>query len=679
MSLLLLGANGGLGYLATGMLLFVIIFFALLDLVVGRIGIIGKLLVSLLIVHRSFYVGSFINIRWLTWLLADLGKEFSSIFVRGPGPISGMVLLLLILVLLQEHYIRFISRSKGTILTLFSGAALLTWVVMDHDGSGLFQFLYTVIGLLMLGTAKLQSLASFPVRRWVSILLVWVLCLSSVAWAMPSGDLDWNELYDSMREAWESRSRPGEGGSTGPRSQTGYSSFDGNLGGPVENDVSLVMVVSSPVPVYLMGETRSFYTGRGWRTEPSYQVHAPQIRPAHVTGREVTITVEVIRSQNRIVFVPRYPLEFEFTNDKELSIFYLPTSDPLNRFGDFEYRADSRFNQGDQYTMTVLLPDDDPDLLRTLSSDALRGTDFHQLPLGYSERVIQLAQEVTADANNGYDQAKAIVDYLRSGKWGYSLDSESTPADQDFVDWFLFEQETGYCVHFATAFVIMARAVGLPARWVKGFTPGVPEGNNRYNVLNKHAHTWAEVWFDDYGWVPFEPTPGAALPSPNQDENPTTPSNPGDPQRPDEADEPTAPGTPSDPGDIPGMALPTPGDTPIGLFYGPIGALLIGLFAFMFYKFRKPLVQTGLAMVYAKLQRRLQMFGWQRYQWETPREHLERVQVLPHRPVLARFVSSFEQAVYGGIQDVDNPLSQPGVSRKFSLLGLTWYRLFKRR
>jgi hypothetical protein len=58
----------------------------------------------------------------------------------------------------------------------------------------------------------------------------------------------------------------------------------------------------------------------------------------------------------------------------------------------------------------------------------------------------------------------------------------------------------------------MARTLGVPARVAVGFTQGEQQDDGSYLVLGRNAHAWPEVWFDDYGWVPFEPTPGRGMP-----------------------------------------------------------------------------------------------------------------------------------------------------------------------
>lgn len=69
--------------------------------------------------------------------------------------------------------------------------------------------------------------------------------------------------------------------------------------------------------------------------------------------------------------------------------------------------------------------------------------------------------------------------------------------------------------------VVLLRTLGIPARWTKGFTNGLRtgtdnQGNEEYSILNSHAHSWPEVYFPGFGWLPFEPTPSFANPMGSQ-------------------------------------------------------------------------------------------------------------------------------------------------------------------
>jgi hypothetical protein len=74
------------------------------------------------------------------------------------------------------------------------------------------------------------------------------------------------------------------------------------------------------------------------------------------------------------------------------------------------------------------------------------------------------------------------------------------------VDQFLFEEKEGYCTYFATSMVVLARSIGIPARYAEGFVlPTQKEGSN-FVVTNEHAHAWPELYFEGIGWISFEPT-----------------------------------------------------------------------------------------------------------------------------------------------------------------------------
>ncbi|GKS11188.1 hypothetical protein YDYSY3_21880 [Paenibacillus chitinolyticus] len=142
-----------------------------------------------------------------------------------------------------------------------------------------------------------------------------------------------------------------------------------------------------------------------------------------------------------------------------------------------------------------------------------------QLPEGLPQRVRDLAERVTA--GSGQDRlaaALALERYLRT-EYRYSMDKPTLPAaGEDFVDHFLFVDKLGYCDHFSSAMVVMLRAAGIPARWVKGFAPGEagergPDGSLAVTVRSRDAHSWAEAYIPGAGWLAFEPTPGFAAPS----------------------------------------------------------------------------------------------------------------------------------------------------------------------
>jgi len=130
---------------------------------------------------------------------------------------------------------------------------------------------------------------------------------------------------------------------------------------------------------------------------------------------------------------------------------------------------------------------------------------YLQLP-DLTPRVRQLAESLTKNEPSEYDKAKAIETYLRK-TYPYDLNIPAPPEDQDVADYFLFDLRRGYCDYYATAMVVLARASGLPARFVSGYSSGSYDAPNaQYVVRELNAHSWAEIYFPEIGWIEFEPT-----------------------------------------------------------------------------------------------------------------------------------------------------------------------------
>jgi hypothetical protein len=121
-------------------------------------------------------------------------------------------------------------------------------------------------------------------------------------------------------------------------------------------------------------------------------------------------------------------------------------------------------------------------------------------------RVGELARTLTASATNNYDRATAIQSYLHSN-FQYTLDPPAIePSDP--IGSFLFKSKSGYCEYFAAAMAVMLRTLDVPARLVNGFQTGSYNRIGKdFVVRARDAHSWVEVYFPGYGWIPFDPTP----------------------------------------------------------------------------------------------------------------------------------------------------------------------------
>lgn len=132
---------------------------------------------------------------------------------------------------------------------------------------------------------------------------------------------------------------------------------------------------------------------------------------------------------------------------------------------------------------------------------------FTDLPNDLPDRIHELSASITAGETNDYGKAKAIENYFHTAGFRYDTTPPRLPNGKDINDYFLFESKRGFCVHFASAMVILARACGLPARYVEGFVADEYEPNTgRYWVRASDAHAFPEIYISGYGWMVFEPT-----------------------------------------------------------------------------------------------------------------------------------------------------------------------------
>ena len=164
-----------------------------------------------------------------------------------------------------------------------------------------------------------------------------------------------------------------------------------------------------------------------------------------------------------------------------------------------------------EVTWTVRLPSFTLDQLERATASA--DPAYTQLPGDLPQRVRQLAHSVTDEHSGPFRKAKAIETFLRI-RYTYAFaspDSGSPLRGEDPVDWFLFDSKTGTCGQFSSAFVVLARSVGIPARVVSGWAVSPVEGIQ--TIHSDQAHQWAEVAFNELGWVTFEPTASGGAPT----------------------------------------------------------------------------------------------------------------------------------------------------------------------
>jgi protein-glutamine gamma-glutamyltransferase len=133
---------------------------------------------------------------------------------------------------------------------------------------------------------------------------------------------------------------------------------------------------------------------------------------------------------------------------------------------------------------------------------------YLQLPEEITPETFKLAHRLTDGLPTSYDKAVAIERWLETNL-SYTLELRD-PGITEPVHFFLFQRKKGHCEYFASAFVVLARAAGIPTRQVNGFLGGEWNEYQGYVAVRAgDAHSWAEVYFPGKGWVTFDPTPAA--------------------------------------------------------------------------------------------------------------------------------------------------------------------------
>ncbi|KTG30471.1 transglutaminase TgpA family protein [Haloferax profundi] len=253
--------------------------------------------------------------------------------------------------------------------------------------------------------------------------------------------------------------------------------------------------VESTSPSYWQTASFDRYTGTGWvRTGDSEPYTGGRLEGPEGPSRLVRQTVS-----------PATPLDAMPGAWRPVAVSGNISSETLvTQQGNI--RPARTIGTDENFTVTSAVPQYTPASLRRTGTDY--PDDIRErylaLPDSTSDRVRERAAEITADAETPYDKAVAVEEWLEANK-EYSL--QVSRPDGDIAESFLFEMDAGYCTYYASTMVVLLRSEGVPARFVTGYTTGERVGDDRYVVRGLDSHAWVEVYFEDTGWVRFDPTP----------------------------------------------------------------------------------------------------------------------------------------------------------------------------
>ncbi|MDQ0208469.1 transglutaminase-like putative cysteine protease [Alkalicoccobacillus murimartini] len=462
--------------------------------------------------------------EWIQLFISDMTVNIGQIIQGNWHELSDVFRSLLFFVLLSiMSFLLFYWTVYLRRIFFFLMATVIFVAVIDtftlYDAT--FAIIrIVVIGFLLLGLVTMyRTLELHPVSKVpqflpvrISLLIVGALLVTAVAaFVAPKPGPQWADPVPFLQAAVTND----ESGQSGTQ-RIGYGDNDEQLGGGFENDDTPVFMGSVERSLYWRGETKDFYSGTGWQST------TPESLTQTINSDDVLETSDATERELKEARVTMYggarfshlfhpgELYSSFINEN--------SSDPIY-IDEFTAKAEVRSEDEplslEEYSFEYVQPAYTIDGLREVSGDDPDDIVeyYTQLPDSLPERVRDLAEELTSDADNRYDQAKAIEEHFAGPEFIYETEDVPVPDEgQDYVDQFLFETQRGYCDNYSTSMVVLLRSMDIPARWVKGFTGGTlvdtNEELNVYTVSNSNAHSWVEVYFPEEGWVTFEPTRG---------------------------------------------------------------------------------------------------------------------------------------------------------------------------
>lgn len=168
--------------------------------------------------------------------------------------------------------------------------------------------------------------------------------------------------------------------------------------------------------------------------------------------------------------------------------------------------------KGKKYSFDYVRPQYSPSALRT--SDALPPDS--RLVMAYTatppdETVDNLVARLTRGITNPYDKVRTLYNYFsKDNNFSYSLTTQPAGSSSEIAAF--LQNKVGYCQQYAAALAWMVRKAGIPARVAFGFTRGNARDGQAFVLTNRNAHAWTEVYFQGFGWVPFDATPASGVP-----------------------------------------------------------------------------------------------------------------------------------------------------------------------
>lgn len=418
--------------------------------------------------------------RWLLLPVALLAMggvlaTYHTFFGRDAG--VAMLTLLLTLKLLEMHarrdlfvalFLSFFLILAGFFYSQSIGAALMTIIAVLAILTTQISFQYTGVVPPLAQRVRLAALILALAAPLMLVLFLLFPRIQGPLWGLPS-------------DAQEGRIGLSE------------TMAPGNIAKLAQSDeVAFRVKFEDPLPaqsrLYWRGIVLGTYDGRTWTPPLPHARHSSRI-VINTRGAPIHYQVTLEPHGKRWLFALEVPQTLPLLTGNQSFVtpeLQLLASQPIN--DRVRYDAVS-------YVDFDLQPNEEPQVLQ----------QWLQLPGGFNPRTLAFAARLRSQSRNDTDMINAVLRFFREQEFRYTL--EPPPLGKHVVDDFLFSTRAGFCEHYSGAFVVLMRAMGIPARVVTGYQGGeINPADGFLTVRQSDAHAWAEVWLDRRGWIRIDPT-----------------------------------------------------------------------------------------------------------------------------------------------------------------------------
>ncbi len=427
--------------------------------------------------------------RW--WLLALTGVTVAATLATHKTLLGRDAGVTLIVVLLALKTLELRARRDAFVVFFLSFFTMLSNFFYSQSLITALAMLVALLGLLTalvnahMPVGKPPLLQAAKTAGWMALLGAPIMAVLFV-------------LFPRMAPLW---GVPGD--AMAGRSGLSASMQVGNIASlALDDSIAMRIRFDGTAPpqasLYFRGPVLSTFDGRDWK--PLRSALPPRLQPAanlQVQGPPLKYQVTLEANKHPWLLVldatPEKPVLAGFAATMTSELQWV-TDRPIADLVRYTAQSYINFSHGPSRHMVGL-------------------QDYLELPAGSNPRTLQLASQMQADPR--YQQASdaqltsAVLERLRSGGYTYTL--EPGVFGQHTADEFWFDRKEGFCEHIASSFVILLRALNVPARVVTGYQGGEKNTLDDFWVVRQSdAHAWAEVWLAGRGWVRVDPTASVA-------------------------------------------------------------------------------------------------------------------------------------------------------------------------